>query len=138
MTSSVFYRVAAVLLVLYAAGHTYGFRQPAEFPGPSKEVADQMKSVRFPTQGFMRSFWDFYVGFGLHITVLLLFAALLAWQLGGLTAPALAAQPWAMTWGFAICFAVSTVMTWRYFFVAPGVFSTLITLCLIAGAARAR
>jgi hypothetical protein len=35
---------------------------------------------------------------------------------------------------FAGAFAVATVVTWRYFFVAPIVFSLLVTLCLTAAA----
>jgi hypothetical protein len=51
----------------------------------------------------------------------MLFTALLAWQLGELPSATLA-----VTWGFA----VATVVTMRYFFVAPIVFSTLTTICL--------
>lgn len=73
------------------------------------------------------------MGFGLFVTVLLAFAAVLAWQLGGLPAATLATMP-LITWGFAACFVAATVVTWRYFFVAPIVFSVIITLCLLAAA----
>jgi len=34
----------------------------------------------------------------------------------------------------AICFAAGTVLSWKYFFIAPIGFSTIISLCLIAAA----
>jgi len=37
-------------------------------------------------------------------------------------------------WAFALCFAAITVVSWRYLFVIPIVFSLLITVCLAAGA----
>ena len=133
MSHTISYRIASVLLVLYALGHTLGFRRPADRPDGST-VAALMRSSHVTVQGARRTFWDFYVGFGLFATVFLLLSALLAWQLGGLSTEALAQMPWAATWGLAITFAILTVMTWRYFFVAPVVFSTLVTLFLVIGA----
>jgi uncharacterized membrane protein len=37
-------------------------------------------------------------------------------------------------WAFALCFAAITILSWKYFFVIPIVFSIVITLCLIAAA----
>ncbi len=132
MTVSLLYHVAAILLVLYAAGHTMGFRRVDPRWGIDAFVAG-LRTTRFDVQGRRHSYWDFYVGFGLFVTVLLAFAAVLAWQLGGLPAATLATLP-LITWGLAACFVAATVVTWRYFFVAPIVFSVIITLCLLAAA----
>jgi hypothetical protein len=35
-----------------------------------------------------------------------------------------------ITWGLVACFAAVTLLSWRYFFMAPVVFSSVITLCL--------
>jgi len=67
--------------------------------------------------------------------VFLLFAAVLAWQLGSLPAETLARLR-GTAWAFALCFAAVTVLSWRYFFIAPIVFSIVITVCLIAAAWR--
>jgi hypothetical protein len=88
-----------------------------------------MKSIHFDIQGFSRSYWDFFVGFGLFVTVFLLLAAILAWQLGGVAAETLPRLR-VLTWGFALCFAAITVLSWRYFFALPLGFSFLITVCL--------
>jgi hypothetical protein len=37
-------------------------------------------------------------------------------------------------WALALCFAGIAVLSWRYFFIIPIVFSIVITLCLIAAA----
>ena len=39
-----------------------------------------------------------------------------------------------VTWGLAACFAAVTILSWAYFFAAPGVLATLATLSLAAGA----
>ena len=90
-----------------------------------------MKSIHFDIQGFSRTYWDFFVGFGFFVTVFILFAAVLAWQLGGLPAETLTRMR-GIAWAFAVTFAAITILSWRYFFILPIVFSFLITVCLIA------
>ena len=92
-----------------------------------------MRSIHFEVQGFNRTYWDFFVGFGLFVSVFLVLAAVLAWQLGGLP-PANLALMRGTAWAFALCFAAITVLSWRYFFIPPVVFSLVITLCLIVAA----
>jgi hypothetical protein len=133
MTASLLYRIAAGLLVLYAAGHTFGFQHVDPRWGVD-DLIDRLRKTQFAVQGRQgRTYWGFILGFGYFCTVLMLFAALLAWQLGALPQSTLAMIPLA-TWGFAVCFAAATVVTWRYFFVAPIAFSTLITVCLTLAA----
>ena len=136
MSSSLFYRIAAVLLVLFAIGHTLGFRQTKGMTG-ADSVVSLMKSVHFTVQGFSRAYYDFFVGFGLFVTALLLFAGLLSWQLGGVSRDVLAQLPLA-TWGLAVCFLAITILSWTYFFLAPGIFAILITACLVSGAILSR
>ena len=92
-----------------------------------------MRSIHFDAQGFSRTYWDFFSAFGLFFSVFLLFSAVLAWLLGGLPAETFARmRPTA--WALAICFAAVTALSWRYAFTTPIVFSTIITMCLIAAA----
>ena len=132
MKASVLYRVASVLLVLFAAGHTVGFVQVDPRWGIDSMVGS-MRSIHFDVQGFNRTYWDFFAGFGFLVTVFLVFAAVLAWQLGGLRPEALALLR-GPVWGLAICFAAVTILSCRYFFAAPIVFSVLITVCLVMAA----
>src|SRR5579863_1950590 len=130
MKASVFYRIAAVLLLLLDAGHTSGF--PWSDPQWGVDLG-AMRSTHFYIMGFSRTYWDFYVGFGLTISVILLLAVVLAWQLGSLPPESLARMR-GTAWTFALCFAAITVLDWKYFFIIPIVFSIAITLCLTAAA----
>jgi hypothetical protein len=132
MKASIFYRTAAVLLLIFAAGHTYGFRQSDPSWGVDT-LLGSMRSIHFEVQGFSRTYWDLFVGAGLFVGVFLLFAAILAWQLGGLPAATQAVMR-GTAWAFALCFAAITILSWKYLFVIPVVFSLLITVSLTVAA----
>ena len=89
MKAFVFYRIAAALLLLFALGHTLGFRQSDPQWGVDA-LLGSMRSIHFDVQGFNRTYWDLFVGSGFFVSVFLLFAAVLAWQLFGLPADTLA------------------------------------------------
>ena len=127
-----FYRIAAVLLLLFAVGHTLGFRQSDPTWGVDA-LLGSMRSIHFDVQGFNRTYWDLFVAAGLSVGVFYLFAAILAWQLGGLPVATLAHMR-GTAWAFALSFAAITVVSWRYLFVLPVVFSIAITGCLTAAA----
>ncbi len=63
-----FLRIAAVVSCLQCAGHAF------------------LKLHRFAFQGFTRSYWDFYVGYGLFAAVNSLIEAVLFWILAGMHA----------------------------------------------------
>ena len=130
MRASVLYRIAAVLLVLFDAGHTSGF--PWSDPKWGVNLVP-MQTTHFSIMGFSRTYWDFYVGFGLFVSVFLLLAVVLAWQLGGLPPESLARMR-VTAWTFALCFAAITVLSWKYFFIVPIIFTVVTTLCLTAAA----
>jgi hypothetical protein len=132
MKASIFYRVAAVLLLLFAAGHTLGFRQSDPKWGVDA-LLGSMRSIHFDVQGFNRTCWDLFVAAGLSVGVFYLFAAILAWQLGSLPKETLALMR-GIAWAFALCFAAITVVSWAYLFILPIVFSLVITVCLISAA----
>jgi hypothetical protein len=92
-----------------------------------------MRSIHFEVQGFSRTYWDLFVAAGFSVGVFYFFAAILAWQLGALPAETLALMR-GTGWALAACFAAITVVSWRYLFILPIVFSFLITVCLVAAA----
>lgn len=132
MKASLLYRIASVLLLLFAAGHTFGFRQNNPEWGADAVLA-LMRSVHFDAQGFTRTYWDFFSAFGLFFSVFLLFAAVLAWQLGGLPAEIFARMR-GTAWALAISFVAVTALSVKYAFTIPIVFSALVTICLLAAA----
>src|SRR5262249_61851785 len=84
MKATLLYRIAAVLLILFAAAHTFGF---LSFTPPTPEgvaVRDAMNNVHFQVKNHSYSYGNFYRGFGLFATAYLLFASFLAWHLCGM------------------------------------------------------
>ena len=84
MNARVLYRIAAVMFVLFAAGHTFGF---LSFQPPTAEalaVRDAMTNVHFQVGHASFSYGGFYTGFGLYVTAYMLFSAYVAWHLSGL------------------------------------------------------
>jgi hypothetical protein len=132
VNASILYRIASVLLLLFATGHTTGFHQIDPKWGVDA-VIREMQSKRFDVLGSSRTYWDFYIGFGLFVSVFLLFLALLTWQLAGLAAATRASMR-AIAWSLVICFGALVILSIRYFFIIPTVFSILILLCLTAAA----
>jgi len=128
----ILYRISSVLLLLFDVGHTLGFRQSDPKWGVDTLLVS-MRSIHFDVQGFSRTYWDLFVGSGFFVSVFLLFSAVLAWQLGGLSAETLALMR-GPAWTLALCFAAVTVLCWIYFFMLPIIFTFLITVCLIAAA----
>jgi len=125
LKSRVLYRISSVLILLFDLGHSAGY--PWSDPKWGFDTS-AMRSTHFMLFGFSRSYWDFYVGFGLIISVFLLLAAVLAWQLGSLPAELMRTTAWTLM----LSFAATTVLNWMYFFTIPIAFSLVITVCLFA------
>src|SRR5215469_948716 len=106
MKPSLFYRIAAVLLLLFAIGHTLGFRESDPAWGVDT-LRGLMRSIHFEVQGFSRTYWDLFVAAGFSVGVFYLFAAVLAWQLSRLPPETLAVMR-VTAWAFALCFACAT------------------------------
>src|SRR5438045_8784431 len=117
MKASALYRIAAVLLLFFDAGHTSGF--PWSDPKWGVDLGS-MRSTHFYIMGFSRTYWDFYLGFGLFVSVFLLLALILAWQLRGLPPESMALMR-GTAWGFALCLAAITSLRRGYFFVLTSV-----------------
>jgi hypothetical protein len=130
----ILYRISAVLLLVFAVGHLLGFRQSDPTWGVDA-LLGSMRSVHFDVQGFSRTYWNLFVAAGFTVGVFYLFAAVLAWQLGGLPEETLALMR-VTVWAFALCFVAITVLSWRYLFIVPIIFSIVITVCLTAAAWR--
>ena len=132
MKASLFYRIAAVLLLLFAVGHTLGFRQSDPAWGVDS-LLGSMRSIHFDVQGFSRTYWDLFLAAGFSVGVFYLFAAVLAWKLAGLP-PETLERMRLVLWAFVLCFAAIALVSWRYLFILPIVFSVVITICLAAAA----
>jgi hypothetical protein len=129
MNTSLVLRIASALTLLFALGHSLGGLQSWS-PQGDTEVLRAMKSFHFDAMGAMRTYWDFYVGFGLFISVCLLLQAAVLWQLGRLAKEnAVRVRP--LVGSFVVAYLMSAVLAWRFIFTVPVVFSIAIAACLV-------
>ena len=138
MTSKTLLRTAAILTFIHAVLHTVGglFRTPSNDPIETA-VISAMKSATFDFMGSMRSFWDFYFGFGLNLSVTLVIETVILWQLAGLASAAPErARPFIAT--LAVAFLSMAALSYRYFFIAPLLTELLIAGILVAAYLKAR
>jgi hypothetical protein len=137
MKATLLFRIAAVLLLLFATGHTIGF---LSFTPPTPEgvaVRDAMSNVHFQVRNNTLSYGGFYRGFGLFVTAYLLFSAFLAWQLGSLAVKyPQAVRP--LGWMLCTVQIVSLILSAIYFSGAPVISSALVSACLGWAAWRTR
>jgi hypothetical protein len=137
MSARIANRIAAVLLLVFAAGHTYGFlhaRPPSEAGMAVRQAMDQ---VQFHVGGSTLSYGGVYVGFGLYVGAYLLFSAFLAWHLATQAADHPRSIGW-LGWIFFGLQLVCLVLSCTYFSAPPMVFSVLVTFFTGWGAWQAR
>ncbi len=122
------YRLATYLLLFFACAHTAGGLFGQREGGVEAEaVFHAMKAVTFTMMGATCSWYGFWLGFGLLVTVFLLFAAVVTWQLAGMTrAQRRPLQP--IAWALCASFVATSVLSWAYFFAPPGITATLVAL----------
>jgi hypothetical protein len=129
MNATLLYRIASVLLLLFALGHTVGF---LKFKPPTAEgiaVRDAMTNVHFQVRGRDYTYGGFYRGFGLFNSVFLVFSAVLAWRLGTLAAidpKAIGVAGWAL----CLTMVASLILCWAYFNIVAVTFSAVLAVLL--------
>jgi len=130
MNPTLFLRIASVLALIHCALHTIGgvFGKPRH-GAEELAVIEMMKSHTFNMMGSMRSYWDFFFGYGLFGTVNLLIHGILFWVLGSYvkTNPALVRSVAAL---FFFNYVLTSVIAFKYFFIGPGITELLIAACL--------
>src|SRR5215472_5768700 len=129
MKPVVFLRIASVLTLIHSILHTVGGVFSTPDPGISAITWAAMKANQFPVFGAMRSYFQFYRGLGLGITIFLTAEAIVFWQLGALAkTDAARLRPIIAT--FMIAYLVFAVNSYEYFFFFPVITEILIAACL--------
>ena len=129
MTATWLYRIAAIVFVLFALGHTYGFlslRAPSQ---EARAVYAAMNTVHFVVDGRSYAYGDFYRGFGLSCTVSMIFCAYLSWRLGEL-ARSNPVSVGVLGWVFFGFQLAGVALSFIYFGPPPMVFSALAAIPL--------
>ena len=128
MNPSILLRVASVLTLSFAAGHTMGawdFWSPAG----ETEVLSAMRAFRFDALGVDRTYLDFYLGFGFIVSVYLLLQAILLWQLAAIAKlEALHVRP--LIGSFFVASTVGALLSWKFIFAVPVTCFTVVAVCL--------
>jgi D-alanyl-lipoteichoic acid acyltransferase DltB (MBOAT superfamily) len=120
----VWFRALSVVLGIFTLGHTAGTRHSITHGLAEDTVIAAMQRVHVPVMGFNRSYWEFYRGFSVTISILLAALAVFAWQLGNLSRrDSEATRPLAVTM-LVSCIAIA-IASFVYFFTAPMFLSTL-------------
>jgi hypothetical protein len=128
MKPSVLLRTASVISLLLCAGHSAGALSSWS-PVGNTPVLESMRSFQFNVTGFNRSYWHFYMGFGIVISVYFLVQTIILWQLASLaTTDPRRARPMVLVF-FAALVAVS-IINGLFFFAIPLVMSSAIAVCL--------
>jgi hypothetical protein len=130
------YRLAAYVLVVFCAGHTAGGMLSQRSFGPQSDaVFAAMKSVQFNFNGASCTWYGFWFGFGLMVSVFLLLSALIAWQLDKVPP-----ESWSLVsvlaWALVVAHLCNAILSFTYFFAGPGFLASGATLLLGAGALR--
>jgi hypothetical protein len=130
VTAGLVLRLASLAAFLQWGAHTLLFLRARPRHGPDEvAVVAAMKSQRFAFPGARRSYWDFYVGYGLVAALVCLVEAILLLQLaGGVTAAPGLVRSIA---GLVLAFNVAhLVLAARFFFVTPMVPDAVIAALL--------
>jgi len=130
MRPTVFLRIASVLTLLQSVLHTIGgvFGKPS--PGPAASAVLAMKANQFLVAGLNRSYWDFYIGFGVAITIFLTIEGLIFWLLGTMAkTDALRLRPILLL--LFLGYSALAVDAAVCFFPPPLIADSLIALCLL-------
>lgn len=128
MKASLLLRIASIVTLLLAAGHTIGglsFWSPAG----ETEVLRAMRSFHFDAAGVSRSYLDFYMGFGFINGLYLFMQAVALWQLASMarTDPR---QTRPLVGSFLVASVGSALLASKYIFIVPVVLFSAVSVCL--------
>ena len=137
MKPVVFLRIASVLTLIHSIMHTIGGVFGDPLPGIMANTWAVMKANEFSILGVTRSYFQFYRGLGLAITVLLTAEAVVFWQLGTLAkTDAVRLRPVIAT--FLVAYLAMAVNAYAYIFFGPLIEEILIAACLGMAIATAK
>jgi hypothetical protein len=129
MRASKFLRIASIIAFFYCAGHTSGYPWTPAVGERENAIIESMKSHQFDVIGSMRSFWDFYIGFGVVVSGFMLAIAVALWQIASLARRGVRGiRPMILT--FFIAFVLNTIFEIQFFFVIPIVMAAAISILL--------
>jgi hypothetical protein len=129
MRATILLRVASVLVGVQGVLHTIGGVFGAPPPGTGAAAMLAMRANHFMVMGVDRSYYWFYIGFGLAITVSLLVESALFWILSGMVRrTGVLLRP--ILFLYAVGYVAMTVLAAVFFFAPPMIFDAVVVILL--------
>lgn len=130
MRPALWLRTASILTLLHALLHTIGGVFGTPPPGPAQTAVTAMQTNTFLVMGHLRSYWSFYRGMGLGVTIFLCAEALAFWVLSNSLHDSRTDLRDLLV-VFVIGYIALAANSLRYFFLPPVVVELLIAACLV-------
>jgi hypothetical protein len=142
MKPHIWLRILAGVQTFFTIGHTLGAWPRVTRGAQEAALFQAMQDYTFPIMGFTRSYWDFYRGFDVSISVQLAMFAMIAWQVATIAKhDPRRALPMAIT--MQVGSIGLLVVSWLFFFGGPIVtslisvaVSTMAVVALVKAARR--
>lgn len=128
MKSVWLFRTTAIVFFLFAAGHTFGFLSFRPDTLEGRAVWDAMNRVLL-RNGEHYTYGGFYLAFGLNLSIIMVFQAVLAWHLGFL-AKTMPQAIGVLGWAFCLSQVGGVVLAWIYFGVPQVTLSAAVAIFL--------
>jgi len=126
-------RSSAALLLIHIAGHLFGHGTWKLSEDPEQQsVIGEMTGKKFPFMGALRSFGDYYEGYGWLITIALLFFTLLLFFIAGAGAECRRLSV-KILMTLSLSLTAWSMLEFRYFFVFAGAITLLAAILTVAG-----
>jgi hypothetical protein len=135
MTTPRLLRIDAVIFLLFAIGHWFFWPWAIGVKGQALQALSAEAKTNHPVFGFMRSYWDFHIGFGHMAGVAFVMEAALLWLLAGMASGATSIK--AVLGVIALANIAILVLQVAYFFWPPILLSLLTTVILTIAWLRA-
>src|ERR1700710_2449067 len=113
MTTTLLLRIASLISLLFAAGHSAGGLSKWSPTDEANPVLTAMTDVHFPIMGVSRSYLDLFVGLGWTGSVFLFLQTVLLWQTASL-ARTNAPQVRPMIAAFMFAAVANGIIAWLY------------------------
>ena len=128
MNATLWLRISSIVSLLFSIGHTLGGRKDWS-PAGETDVLRAMRTVHYDAMGVSRTYLDFYRAFGFSLGVTMFLQTFVLWQLASLarTQPV---QVRPIIAAFALATAAGGLLSLRFLFPVPAVFSFVLAACL--------
>jgi hypothetical protein len=128
MKPALLLRIASIITLLFAVGHTIGGTNSWS-PVGETDVLRAMRSFHFDAGGVSRTYMDFYLGLGFTITVYLLLQTVLLWQLATIAnVDPVRIRP--MIASLFLASVACAFLSWKFILAVPAIFCVVIAACL--------